>query len=130
MSGSVAYQKSANWVTFEAGEDLTNYVGHFVKLSSGQIVHCAVLGEEHIGVLTVAASAQGLACSVAIPGGCAKVKVAEALATPGTKIIPNVTTGKGINTGLSSGHVVGAITLEAASGDGSLVECMLTHFKH
>ena len=122
-------QSVANCISVEAGEDLSSYQYRYVKFSSGKAVHCDTLGEDHIGILQNAPTA-GQAALIAMPGGTAKVAVAEAI-TAGMIVGPNVTTGKAINTGIAAtGKFVGGMALEGGSADGAVIEVFVLHYKH
>jgi hypothetical protein len=77
---------------FIAGEDLSAKQYHFVKLSDEKTVVAAAANERAIGIL-LNKPTSGQGAEVALPGGGAKLKLAEAV-TVG-KLLTSTATGQG-----------------------------------
>ena len=118
-------------ITFKAGEVLTDYKYHYMKLDGdGKVVHCTASTDVIIGILMNAPSAANKAARVRVlgtgklwmsgtcdEGACITAsaeaeKLSEGLATTTVK------------------HFVGGIALEAATADNDIIEVLITHFIH
>lgn len=114
-----AYQ-NVETLTFEAGADLSAGQYHFVKLSSGQVVLCSVIGEDAVGVLFDKPAAQGRAGKVAIAG---IVKVTAGAAVAQDALVMTNASGRAITA--TATNVALGTALKAASADGEVIPVLL-----
>jgi len=114
-------------ITFKAGEALTNYQYHFVKLDgSGGIVHCDTAGELSIGILQNY-PADKKAARVRLLGTSKLVMAATC--SENALLTPTVTDGHGA-VAVTDKDYVGAIALEestaAVGGLYDVIEVLIT----
>jgi len=114
-------------ITFKAGETLTAYQYHFVKLDgSGGIVHCGTAGELSIGILQNY-PAKDRAARVRLLGTSKLVMGASC--NENALITPDTTSARGVVAATEKDYV-GAIALEAATAPVSttydVIEVLIT----
>lgn len=116
----MSYYEKLNEITLEAGADLSAGQYHFVKMSSGQIVLCSVIGEEAVGVLNDKPEAAGIAGKVAI-GGVVKVTAGAAVAQDA--LVMTNASGRAITA--TATNVALGTALSAAGADGEVISVLL-----
>lgn len=116
-------------LTFEAGQDLTNYKNRFVSIAADQQIDpTPATGAGYVGILydldsDTSGGAAGDECYV-LCEGVGVIEVAEAI-NAGQEISSAGASGKGAV--VASGERILAIALETASADGQLISCLIVH---
>jgi hypothetical protein len=107
-------------ISVPAGADLSSYQFHPLKInSSGQLAVCAD-GEAAAGILQNKPAAAGRAGSLRVAGE--SFVVAGAAITAGDELAPNASSRAHLAT---SGDEVFAQALQAATGNASIIRCVL-----
>jgi len=114
-------------MSFPAGEALTNYQYHFVKITSGEIFHCNNAADVPIGIVQDCPANIGDPCAVALLGSGAISKVvSDGSGTPIVEMSHLGTDGNGhaIVKGTNKDLVAGR-ALDAGTVAGTVIRVML-----